>query len=212
MICWNIPYIWKSLGQISLKPQILKTEHRPAWVRFPAYYPEGLLVGRRFVPLLRGGQGDGCRKTKWLAGKRGDNLGFLGLCQSSPADRMATAEGPCCEGGCSFLLKGKRGAPSQALHALHHISLQPLLIAWWGLFQNFFLKTPSYCTHIRTPRHTQTHICTSNSSLGITQLLTPTKLLSRPLCNFSISLMVNKFRSPWPKRYKSPTCLAPLVP
>lgn len=97
-----------------------RTEPPPAWMSFQDRYLDGKAAFWEDASCHcwgwgGGRRGDGCWKTKWLAGKRGGNLGFLGLCQGSPADRMATAEGPCCEGGFSFLLKGKRGAPSQPL-------------------------------------------------------------------------------------------------
>lgn len=127
------------------------TEYHPARMRFQVRFLEGLHHENMLCVIAAGGcsQGDGCRKTKWLAGKRGDNLGFLGLCQSSPADRMATAEGPCCEGGCSFLLKDKRGVQPHNPHCPPvHVFLQPLLIASQGIFNSCFLKAPLSSTAI----------------------------------------------------------------
>lgn len=56
-----------------------------------------LHCGKMLCTTGRGVRGDGCRKTQGLSEKRGDNLGFLGLCRSSPAGTMARAEGTCCE-------------------------------------------------------------------------------------------------------------------
>lgn len=135
----------------------VRTEPQSAWTRFQDRYPEGLHCGKMLCATAGGwGWGDGCWKTKWLAGKRGGNLGFLGLCQSSPADRMATAEGACCEGGFSFLLKGKRGDTPTTPTALDRIFLLPVLIASRGLFNSCFhpvcaIVIPSLHTHSLIP-------------------------------------------------------------
>lgn len=106
-------HLWKGTN--------VRTEPPPAWMRFQDRYLDGKAAFWEDASCHCWGWGavvevmDAEKLSGWQ--ERGGNLGFLGLCQSSPADRMATAEGPCCEGGFSFLPlpKGKRGAPSQPL-------------------------------------------------------------------------------------------------
>lgn len=115
-------------------PEVASPKYGGSW---DCQQPYGVLWHRliHLAPLhcgkmlcISGGvRGDGCRKAQGLSEKRGDNLGLLGPCHTTPPGMMASAGGTCCEGTRWLRAQGREGDVSTALLASLMSPLYPSL-------------------------------------------------------------------------------------